>query len=119
MNCALANQAQNAAMQCISHKSSPLLSLYMQTTPIPSHPVSFKLQTIPHTLPHPLLEFRRIIPPQGRRLHIRRTLVVRLSKHAHNRYKNLFNRLNRRPPFRRMFVVVWIVAGRVEDGDAD
>jgi hypothetical protein len=27
--------------------------------------------------------------------------------------------LDRRPALRRMFVLIWVVAGRMEDGDAD
>lgn len=51
-------------------------------------------QTIPDALPHSLLEFLRIIPPQPRSFHIGGTLVVGTRQHRNNRQKDSLWRLH-------------------------
>lgn len=46
-------------------------------------------------------------------------LVVGLGEHAHDADENLLDRLDGRPPLGGVLVVVGVVAGGVEDGDAD
>jgi len=46
------------------------------------------------------------------------TLIIWLSKHAHDAQKDLLHTLNRRPSFRTKFVMIWIVAGGMKDWDA-
>ena len=73
----------------------------------------------PHPPPHSLLELRPPLPPHLRRLHIRRALIIRLRKHAHHAQQYLLHALYGAPPLTRFLVVHWVVAGGVEDGDAD
>ena len=76
-------------------------------------------KTLPNIHPTPLPKLLRILPPQPRRLHIRRTLVVRTTQHANDAQEYCFGRLNRRPSFAGRFVPVWIVGRGMEDRDAD
>ena len=97
------------------HSSSSLSSLPLP--PLPLH--SAHTQTPPHALPHLPLKLPSPLPPHLRRLNIRRTLIIRLCQHTHHRNQYLLHALYRTPSFARFFVVVRIVAGSVEDGDAD
>lgn len=65
------------------------------------------------------LIFSPSLPPHLRGLHIGRTLIVGLSQHAHDRDENLLYALNGRPSLRSVLVVVGIIAGRMQNGDAD
>jgi hypothetical protein len=71
------------------------------------------------TLPHLLLIFSPPLPPHLRRFHIRRTLVIRFRQHTHHTNQDLLHTLNRTPSFARVFVVIWIISWRVEDGYTD
>lgn len=66
-----------------------------------------------------VLEFRSPFPPHPRRVDVGRRLVVGLGQHAHDTNQNLLHALDGRPAFRGVFVVIRVVAGRVEDGYAD
>lgn len=88
---------------------------YLSNDPHPlSHP-----QTPPHPLPDRPLKLPPPLPPHLRRLDIRRTLIIRLRQHAHHADQYLLHTLYRTPSLRGLFVVVRIIAGRVQDGDAD
>lgn len=76
-------------------------------------------QPLPNLIANPLLILSPPFPPHLRRLHISRTLIIRLRQHTHNRDQNLLHTLNRRPPLRRMLVVIRIIAGRMKDGYTD
>ena len=76
-------------------------------------------QTPPHPLPHRLLKLSPPLPPHLRRLNIRRALIVGLRQHAHHANQYLLHALYGTPALRRLFVVVRVVAGSVQDGDAD
>ena len=107
-----------------SHPSSPVPSLpnppvlpnkpTHQQTPPPLHP-----QPPPHPLPHRLLKLSPPLPPHLRRLNIRRALIIGLRQHAHHANQYLLHALYGTPALRRLFVVVRVVAGGVQDGDAD
>lgn len=102
-----------------THCLPPFVPLSLIPPNLPPSPRTLlKLQTIPHTLPHPLLKLRRIIPPQARRLHIRRRLIVRAGQHGDNAKKNRFGCLHGRPAFRGGFVAVLVFFGWVQDRDA-
>jgi len=66
-----------------------------------------------------ILKLCSSFPPHPRCINICRRLVVGLSQHAHNTDQNLFDALDGAPSLGGVFVVVWVVAGWVEDGDAD
>ena len=76
-------------------------------------------QPSPHARPDHLLILAPPLPPHARRIHIRRALVVGLRQHAHHADEDLLHALDRAPPLRRLLVVVRVVAGRVQDRDAD
>lgn len=78
-----------------------------------------KLQTIPHALPHMLLELGRILPPQPCRIRIRRTLVVRTRQHRDDAQQDGLGRLHGRPALGGGFVAPFVFFGRVQDRDAD
>ena len=75
----------------ITHSSQP------QT---PLNPFS----NLPLKLPSPF-------PPHLRRLHISRTLIIRLGQHAHYGDQDLLHRLYRGPSLRGLFVMHRIIAG--------
>lgn len=66
-------------------------------------------------LTNPILIIGSPLSPHLRSFNIRGAFIVWLRKHAHDANKNLLNALNRAPSFRRVLVVVWIVARRMED----
>ena len=66
-----------------------------------------------------ILKLCSSFPPHARCVNIRGRLVIGLSQHAHDADQNLFDALDGAPALRGVFVVVWVVAGWVEDGDAD
>lgn len=76
-------------------------------------------QSLAHLVPYFLLVLGSTLPPHLGRLDIGGTLVVWLGEHTHNRDENLLHALNGRPALRGMFVVVWVIAGGMEDRDAD
>lgn len=78
-----------------------------------------KTQTPLHLIPNLSLILRSAVTPHLSSLNISRALIIRLSKHAHNRDEDLLHALDRRPALRGMFVVVRVIAGGMEDGDAD
>lgn len=82
------------------------------------HPIS-KPQTPPHVRPNSLLILRPPLPPHPSGINIRRTLIIRLSKHRHDGYEDLLDRLDGTPAFGGFLVVIRIIARGVKDGDAD
>lgn len=82
-----------------------------------THPGS-QTQTLLHLIPNLLLVLGSPLAPHLSSLNIGRALVIRLSKHTHNRDEDLLHALDGRPALRGMFVVVWVVAGGMKDGDA-
>ena len=94
------------------HASSPtarLLSFFPSSQP----------QALPNIRLDPTLKLRPPLPPHPSRIHIRRALIVRLGDHAHHADENLLDALDRAPALRGLLVVVRVVAGRVQDGDAN
>lgn len=88
------------------------------------HPVlflltSFKLEAIPDTLAHALLELCWIIPPQACSLDVSGRLVVWARQHGYDGEENGFGCLDGGPAFGGRFVAVLVFFGRVEDRDAD
>jgi hypothetical protein len=75
-------------------------------------------KTLPHALPDSFLEFLRIVPPQPRRLHIRRALVVGARQHRNHGQQNRLGRLHGRPALGRRLIAIFIFFGRMQDGDA-
>lgn len=105
------------------HREAPPIILHSPSiyrTPLPPStlPLTLLLQTIPHTLPHPLLELSRIIPPQRRSLDIRRRLVVGARQHGDDGEQDGFGGLHGRPALGGGFVAVLVFFGRVQDRDA-
>lgn len=82
-----------------------------------AHPGS-QTQTLLHLIPNLLLVLGSPLAPHLSSLDIGRTLVIRLGKHTHNRDEDLLHALDGRPAFRGVFIVVWVVAGGMKDGDA-
>lgn len=76
-------------------------------------------QTFLHLVPNPLLVLGSPLAPHLSSLNISGALVIRLGKHAHNRDEDLLHALDGRPALRGVFVVVWVVAGGMKDGNAD
>ena len=74
----------------------------------------FLPQTRPNIRPTSLPKLLRILPPQSRRLHIRRTLIIRTAQHADHTQEYRLGRLDRRPSFAGRLVAVWIVGRRVK-----
>jgi hypothetical protein len=79
---------------------------------------SLQPQTLPNSPPVNLLILLPILPPHPCRIHIRRTLIIRVRKHAQHTNENLLYVEYRRPALRRVFVLHGVVAGRVENRDA-
>lgn len=71
----------------------------------------FLPQTLPNTPPHPPLKLLRILPPQPRGLHIRRTLVVRRRQHRNHRQQDGFGRLHGGPTLGGGLVAVFVFFG--------
>lgn len=76
-------------------------------------------QALPNIRLDPTLKLGPPFPPHPRSIDIRRALVVRLGDHAHDADENLLHALDRAPALRGLLVVVRVVAGRVQDRDAD
>ena len=72
-----------------------------------------------HAVPYLALVFVPPLAPHLGRLYIGGTLIVGLGEHAHDADEDLLHGLDRRPALGGLLVVVWVVTGRVEDGDAD
>jgi hypothetical protein len=71
-----------------------------------------------HPIPNPRLKLSPPLPPHLGRLHIGRTLIIRLRQHAHNRDEYLLHTLYRAPPLGSALIVIRIIARRVEDRNA-
>jgi hypothetical protein len=106
-------------MPCSNHKYQPSPSIASVSH---SAPYSFPLLSTPsqsqtrlNIVPDYLLIILPPLPPHLRRLHIRRALIIRLSEHAHHADQYLLHALYRRPALGGLLVVVWVVAGRVQD----
>ena len=108
----LQGPSHNPPRRCLH---SIMLGPPIMYSPSPFFPFLFLPQTRPDIRSTPLLELFRILPPQPRRLHIRRTLIVGATQHTDHTQKNGFGCLNRRPPFTGGFVTVWVVGRRMED----
>jgi len=104
-----ARYACNNNSYVFQHSLICVVSLY-----VPSQP-----QALPNIPPNNLLILCPPFPPHPRRIHIRRTLIIRLRQHAHHAYEYLLDALDRGPAFGRLFVLQGIFAGRVQDRDAD
>lgn len=76
-------------------------------------------QRPPNTIPNLLLILAPPLTPHLGSLNISRTLIIRLSQHAHDRDQYLLHTLDRAPPLVRMLVVIRVIAWRMEDADAD
>lgn len=107
--------------------SPPTRYLYTSETPYPTHHHSTHInprvgysqpQSLPNLIPHLPLILPPPLSPHLRGLNIRRRFIIRLRQHTHNRDENLLHALNRRPPLRSVFVMVGVVTGGMEDGDA-
>jgi hypothetical protein len=97
-----------------------MLSQMRQPPSLTSHTSStlLKLQTIPNTLPHPLLKLWCVVPPQARGFDIGGRFVVGAGEHGYNGEENGFGCLNGRPAFCGGFVAVLVFFWRVQDRDA-
>lgn len=82
-------------------------------------PSQSKTQALAHLITHLGLVLGPPLPPHLRSLDVSGTLVVRFCQHAHDRDEDLLHALDGRPALRGMFVVVGVVAGGMEDRDAD
>lgn len=120
-----------APRKSIIHSNTVLLP-YLSPTPLTHHHLhtpsithtqerlpNLHAQTPPHPISHRLLKLAPPLPPHLRRLDVGRTLVVGLGQHAHDADENLLHALDGTPALRGLFVVVGVVAGGVQDGDAD
>lgn len=76
-------------------------------------------QHAPNAVANRLLVLVPALAPHLGSLNVGGTLIVWLGQHAHDGDEDLFDGLDGRPALRGVFVVVGVVAGRVEDGDAD
>lgn len=76
-------------------------------------------QAFLHIVPHNPLILGSVLSPHPSCIHVCRALVVRLRKHAHNTNEDLLDALYWRPAFGRLLVVVRVIAGRVQNRDAD
>lgn len=104
--------------------SSPTQSLFSPPRPpSPSpHPLPSPLnqpQTPPNIPPHLRLKLPPPLPPHLRRLHIGGALIIRLGEHTHDTDQDLLDALDRAPALGRLLVVQRVVAGGMQDGDAD
>jgi hypothetical protein len=72
-------------------------------------------QALPNIRLDPFLKVRSSFSPHPSCVDIRRTLIVRLSDHAHDTDQDLLDALNRAPALGSLLVVVGVVAGRVQD----
>lgn len=97
---------------------SPLVMSWAWPFCNPPYSSLFKLQTIPHALPHTLLELCEIVPPQTRGLDVRRRLVVGARQHGDDGEQDCLWGLHGRPPLGGRFVAVLVLLGRVQDADA-
>jgi hypothetical protein len=106
----------------LSHPQTPSLDRLPHHPPIAGSPLPLPVsqsQHPPYAIPHSPLIFWPPLSPHLGCLYVGRALVIGLGKHAHDGYQNLLDRLDGRPSLRCVLVVVRVVAGGVEDGDAD
>lgn len=73
----------------------------------------------PHSLADLVFVVAAALTPHLGGLDVSGTLVVGLGEHAHDGDEDLLDGLDGRPALGGVLVVVRVVAGRVEDGDAD
>ena len=76
-------------------------------------------QHLPDIIPHLLLVVLPPLPPHLSGFDVGGTLVVGLGEHAHDADEDLLDGLDGGPALGGVLVVVWVVAGGVEDGNAD
>ncbi|TKW58387.1 hypothetical protein CTA1_5241 [Colletotrichum tanaceti] len=76
-------------------------------------------QRPPHAVADLLLVVGAALAPHLGGLDVGGALVVGLGEHAHDGDENFLDGLDGGPALRGVLVVVGVVAGRVEDGDAD
>ena len=102
---------------------SPFPSPVSSCLSIPPRPIRIpesrtsQPQSSPHLVAHFPLVLVSPLSPHFGGFDIRGTLVIGLRQHTHHRDQNFLHTLNGRPSFRRMLVVVGVVAGGMEDGD--
>ena len=110
-------------MPCSNRKYQPSPSIDSLSHSVPhSVPCSFpplstpsQSQTRLNVVPDHFLIILPPLSPHLCRLYIRRALVIRLGEHAHHANQYLLHALYRRPALGGLLVVVWVVAGRVQD----
>lgn len=115
-NNTVANLKHAALAYAFIHKHSCSHSYFPA---LPLHHYCLQSQALPDIRLNPALKLRPPLPPHPRSIHIGRTLVVRLSDHAHDTDQDLLHALNRTPALGSLLVVVGVVAGRVKDRYAD
>lgn len=105
------------------HITSPLAFPWLQSSPLAFPLASILTQTLPYpppTNPPKLLTPRRpLLPPQPRRLHIRRTFIIRTIQQTQHTNEYRLRRLRRIPSLCRALISVLIITRRMKDGDAE
>lgn len=76
-------------------------------------------QPLPHFIADLLLVLGSALPPHLSSLDVGRTLVIWLSQHAHDGDKDLLDALDGRPALGGVLVVVGVITGGMQDGNAD
>ena len=90
-----------------------------QSSEFPMHPTPLQAQRPPHALLDlPIVLFPVVAPHLGG-VDVSGALVVGLGQQVHDGQQDLLDGLDGRPALRGVLVVVGVVAGGVEDGDAD
>lgn len=86
-------------------------------------PLGILLKLQPQGPPHAILNLLIVLGPPVAPLlggiDVGGTLIVGLSQQVHDREQDLLYRLDGGPTLGGMLVVIWIVAGGMEDGDTD
>lgn len=76
-------------------------------------------QPLPHFIADLLLILGSALPPHLGGLDIGGTLVIGFSQHAHNGDKDFLDALDGRPALGGVLVVVGVITGGMQDGNAD
>jgi hypothetical protein len=102
-----------------THKNATLYARHTLLSPfLPLFPHHLSKSQRPSNIqPDLFLKLCSPLPPHPRRIHIGRRLIIRLSQHTHHTNQYLFHTLNRTPSFRGVFVVIRVVARRMQDRD--
>lgn len=82
-------------------------------------PACLQPQDLAHAVADLVLVLGASLAPHLCGFHVCGALVVGLGQHAHDGDEDLLDRLDGRPALGCVLVVVRVVAGGVEDGDAD